>query len=407
MTDFVKRIFQTTDRTSRWIIWTIGFMAFLDVYAMQSVLPLVMKDLLVSPVEAGETVGATVLAIALVAPFIGMLSDVIGRKGLICTSLFALSVPTALIPLSHSLQTLLILRFTQGLAVPGIVVVIIAYIGEEFGSTGVARMTSTYVGGTVMGGFMGRFITGHAGHWFGWRGAFFLLAGINLLGTVIVYLGLPESRHFAPNKDVGASLRVLKQHLKNPGLLAVCGMGFCVLFSLVGAFTYVNLHLSMAPFNLSTAGLANIFCVYLLGVVATPLAGRYIARYGFLRSVLVSLFVSSMGLVTTLLPSLTAVVAGLAVCACGVFICQSATIGHLAVSVTEGRSLATGIYYMAYYAGGASGSLIAGIAYEANAWLGSVLAIVLFQLIAAGIAWFFLRPAGVFTPAQQPNAYWD
>ena len=87
-----------------------------------------------------------------------------------------------------------------------------------------------------------------------------------------------------------------------------------------------------------------------------------------------------------MLPFLLAVIAGLAVCSSAVFICQSATISHIADNVTEGRSLATGIYYFSYYAGGAAGSWVAGLAFEGWSWPGSVLSIILFQVLAATIA---------------------
>lgn len=63
----------------RLIVWLVGFFAFLNVYSMQSVLPLVMQDFHASPVQAGFTVGATVLAISIVSPFMGMLSDALAR----------------------------------------------------------------------------------------------------------------------------------------------------------------------------------------------------------------------------------------------------------------------------------------------------------------------------------------
>jgi predicted MFS family arabinose efflux permease len=358
---------------------------------MQAVLPLVMREFDATPLQAGATVGATVLAIALVSPFMGMLSDALGRKRMVCTSLFALTLPTALIALAPDLHAIVVLRFLQGLAVPGIVVVLIAYLSEEFSQGGVARMTSSYVGGTVMGGFCGRFITGHLSDLAGWRWAFVVLAALNLLGALWVLRALPPSRHFVAKRDFRGALQTLGRHLRNRRLLAICALGFCVLFSLVGSFTYVNLHLAQPPFSLSSAGLANVFGVYLLGVVITPMAGRVIVRHGFLSAVLSTLALSACGLLLTLLPSLPAVIAGLALSSCGVFICQSATISHIADNVTEGRSLATGIYYLSYYAGGAAASAIAGLAFEHWDWGGSVLSILLFQLLGATIAWAFLR----------------
>lgn len=107
-----------------------------------------------------------------------------------------------------------------------------------------------------------------------------------LVGTLLVWWRLPASRHFVANRSVQGALDMLWRHLHNWRLMASCAVGFCVLFSLVGAFTYVNLYLAAAPFNLSTAGLANMFAVYLVGVLVTPLAGRHIEQLGFMKALL-------------------------------------------------------------------------------------------------------------------------
>lgn len=167
--------------------------------------------------------------------------------------------------------------------------------------------------------------------------------------------------------------------------MASCAVGFCVLFSLVGTFTYVNLHLAAAPFNLSAAGLANVFAVYLVGVLVTPLAGRYFGHFGLMRTMLWSLAISASGLLLTLLAWLPTVVIGLTVCSCGVFLCQSATISAISRTVVQGRSLATGLYYMSYYAGGAAGTWGAGMAFERWGWSGSVAVIALVQAAAAAM----------------------
>jgi predicted MFS family arabinose efflux permease len=371
-------------QASQPIVWLIGFFAFLNVYSIQSVLPLVMQDFQATALQAGMTVGATVLAVGLVSPVMGMLSDAFGRRNILCWSMFAMTLPTALIPVSQSLDTLIALRFLQGLAVPGIVVVLIAYIAEEFrNGGGVARMTATYVGGTFLGGFRGRFITGHWAEFLGWRGAFVSLAIMNLIGALLVLWLLPASRYFVPNRNVSGVLATLGRHLRHKRLMAACAVGFCVLFSLVGAFTYVNFYLASEPFNLSASGLANVFAVYLVGVLVTPLAGRYTERLGYMKSLLWALAFSAGGLLLTLAPSLSLVVVGLTVCSSGIFLCQSATISAISKNVTEGRSLATGIYYMSYYAGGAVGTWGAGVAFEGWGWPGSVATIASVQALAA------------------------
>ncbi len=372
---------------SRTVAWLCAFFAFLNIYSMQPVLPLVMRDFGATPVQAGVTVGATILALALMSPFIGMLSDATGRKSVVFLSLLGLCVPTALIPFAESLQWLIALRFLQGLFIPGIVVVLLAYIGEEFEGEAIPRLSSVFMSGAVMGGFCGRFITGHIGHYFGWRGAFVALTLLNALGAAIVGFGVPASRRFIANRNVGAALRILGRHLRNVRLLTACAVGFCVLFSLVGTFTYAMMLLAFPPFNLSVAALANIFCVYLVGVFITPLSGRFIAKVGFRAALLLALAISSSGLGLTLIPSIPAIIAGLTICSSAVFICQAATISAIADQVKEGRSLASGLYYMSYYGGGAAGAWVAGLAFEAHGWSGTVGAMILAQGLAAAAAW--------------------
>lgn len=367
-------------------VFLIGLFAFLQVYSVQAVLPFLMRDLQATAVEAGLSVGATVMGVALMSPFMGMLSDAVGRKGLIVGSLFFLALPTALLAGVQSVEAMLLLRFLQGLAVPGITVVLIAYIGEEFETQEMTRLMSLYVAGTVLGGFLGRFLLGHLNEVMGWRHAFYVMALLTLAGALFVWRQLPASRRFVPEPDVRAALGTLAAHLGNRDVVAACLLGACVLCSLVGCFTYVNLHLAGEPYRLDSGGLANIFAVYLIGMVITPLSARLIARLGNRRAVMAAIGLSMAGMLATLLAPLYAVVAALALMSSGVFITQAATISYIAANVKEGRSLASGLYYMAYYSGGTFGSWVCGLAYAAEGWRGVVWLLTGVQLLALAVA---------------------
>ncbi|MDO5652784.1 MAG: MFS transporter [Brachymonas sp.] len=372
----------------------IGAFAFLQVYSVQAILPLLLRDLQATVVQGGHIVGATVLAVAFMSPFMGMLSDAVGRKGIIVASVFFMGLATAAMCMAGSIRQMVLLRFLQGLAVPGISVVLIAYLGEEFRGHRMARVMSFYVAGTVLGGFSGRFLLGHLSVWTPWRQAFLLLALPNLLGAVLVWRVLPASRNFTPNPNAHASLQMLAQHLRNRSVLAACALGFFVLFSLVGCFTYVNLHLAAPPYQLNTAQLGNIFAVYLLGVVITPLAGRLLPRLGFRNTMLLALAMSMCGLLLSLQPGVPGIVVALAIMSSGVFITQSATISFIAYKVEKGRSLASGLYYMTYYSGGFIGAWLCGIAYTHGHWPATVIALVTAQAVGVMIAWVWMPRRG-------------
>ena len=278
-----------------------GACTFLNVYCTQPLLPLFQRLFHASEIEVSMTVGAITLAVALMAPVTGMIAETIGRKKVIVPALFALAVPTLLAATSQSLHALIFWRFAQGLFVPGVIAVMMAYINEEFAGR-VGTVMSAYVAGTVFGGFLGRFLVGIiAAHW-NWRAAFVTLGILDLLGALAVRQWLPLAVHFVPAKHVFKSARDTWGHLRNPRLLAICGLGFTVLFSLVGVFTYVNFYLAQPPFNLTPAELGSIFFVYLLGCVVTPLAGRFLDRHGFRRTMLLSLGMCLGGLLLTLAP---------------------------------------------------------------------------------------------------------
>jgi len=337
-----------------------GACTFLNVYCTQPLLPLFMRIFRASEVQVSLTVGAVTLSVALAAPFVGLMAESMGRKKVIVPALFGMGVVTLLTATANSLHGLIFWRFLQGLFVPGVIAVIIAYINEEF-SERAGMVMSAYVAGTVFGGFLGRFLTGLMAAHGDWRMAFAVLGVLDLLGALAVRAWLPLATHFVPAKHVIKSFGDTWGHLQNVRLLAVCGMGFTVLFSLVGVFTYVNFHLAGAPFNLSPAALGSIFFVYLLGCVVTPLAGRFLDRHGFRRTALLSVSMSLAGLFLTLVPSLPVVIGGLALFSSGIFISQSAAT-VLTGRVAQGaRSAAAGLYVTFYYAGGS-------VAAVATAW---------------------------------------
>lgn len=367
-------------------IGLIGMFAFLQVYSIQAILPVLMMDFTATEVQAGMIVGATILAIAIMSPFLGMLSDAVGRKSFIVGALLFLAIPTALIAQSPNIGWMGMWRFMQGLSVPGITVVTIAYIGEEFEGRALTELMSFYVSGSVLGGFMGRFLLGHLHELIGWRAGYYVMAGMTLIGALWVVKMLPASRHFVANPNFRSAMQTLGEHLVNRYVVTSCLLGACVLFSLVGCFTFINLHLADTPYELSTGALANIFAVYLIGVVITPLSTTLLRRFGSARTVRVAVIISMLGVLLTLVTPLWGIVLGLAIMSSGVFITQAATISYIAVNVKKGRSLASGLYYMGYYAGGTMGAWLCGIAYARGQWSLTVWLLLFVQVLALLVA---------------------
>jgi len=367
-------------------LFITGFGTFVNLYITQPLLPEFRQTFHASELMVSLTVSGPILAVAFAAPLLGLIADTLGRKRVIVVAMVCLAIPTALAALSQNLWQFIAWRFVQGFFIPGIIPVAIAYINEESPRESIGMTMSTYVTGTVVGGFAGRFLAGVISAHFDWRTAFVVLGGATFAAAVATWLLLPRSTKFVRQNNAADSLRSLRRHVRNPRLLATYAVGFNVLFCLVAAFTYVNFYLADQPFHLGPAALGSIFAVYLIGAVITPVAGAVLDRIGYRRSLMGASLMIASGMLLTLVQSLPVIIAGLAIASSGVFACQSASSSHIGKVAGEALSSAAGLYVSLYYLGGCIGSIVPGFFWDHAGWTGCVGLILLMQILTSYIA---------------------
>ncbi len=302
------------------------------------------------------------------------------------------SVPMTGAALAADVPALIAWRFLQGLLLPPIFAVIIAYIGDEWPPAQVANAAGIYFAGSSLGGLCGRFIPGLVSDLVGWRSAFLALAGLSFAGAVIVALLLPSEIKFVRSRGLVASSKQLVRHIGNFQLLSTYGIGFGVLFNYIAVFTYISFHLAAPPFNFSSTLLGAIFVTYLIGTLLAPVTGRIVARLGRGACLLVAIATWAFGSLLTLVPSVAAIVAGLTVCAgCGM-VCQTVATSYVTTIAKEGRSSAVGLYVTSFYVGGSMGAFLPGLAWNYGGWPACV-AMVIAMLVgmAAIAAWAYAR----------------
>jgi MFS transporter, YNFM family, putative membrane transport protein len=370
-----------------------GGSAFLDMYATQPLLPGLRVTFHADEAAVGATISALTFACALAAPFVGSLADAIGRKRVIVGAIVGLALVTFAAATATSLQSLIAWRFVQGLFMPAVFAVTVAYIAEEFPQQTVGRAIAAYVTGNVFGGFLGRYVAALVASRWDWQAAFVVLGFLNLTGGAIVLLTLPRAQRFVRQSSTRGALRAAGAFLRNPALLATYFVGGSVLFSITAAFTFATYYLAEPPFNLGTVALGNIFFVYLVGVAVTPVAGRLIDRLGPRSTALIAVGASACGVLLTLVPSVPFVVAGLAVMSTGVFAAQASSQAHIGMVVAERRSIAAALYLTVYYLLGGLGAVLPAAVWSRGGWPATVALIVAVQLgsgLMAAIWW--VRP---------------
>jgi MFS transporter, YNFM family, putative membrane transport protein len=371
--------------TRSFAVATAGFAAFVNLYAPQALLPELSREFAVGPGEISWLMTAGTGAIALTAPFTGAVADVVGRKRLIAGAMFAIVVPMLIMTTAGSVPQLTFWRFIQGMLVPPIFTVAVAYIGDEWPPADVARVAGIYMSGASVGGFSGRFIPGVLTDLIGWRLAFAVVALLTLAAAIIVGLLLTPERRFVASGGLVSSLRQMVRHLGNLRLLATYAIGFGVLFNFIATFTYVNFHLAAPPYSFSSTLLGALFLTYLVSAPLVPWVGRAIAVFGRRPFVLGMIALWLVGALLLLAPPVSVILVGLTLCAVCGMLCQTVSTGYVTMTAAEGRSSAVGLYASIYYVGGSAGAFITGLAWDAAGWNGCVATIVAMLALMAVI----------------------
>lgn len=136
----------------------------------------------------------------------------------------------------------------------------------------------------------------------------------------------------------------------------------------MGTFTYANFYLANPPYHLNSQQLGSVFFVYLLGLIVTPLSGRWLDHYGIRLTSFIAVCFTSAGLLLTLLHSLPVIIVGLALASSGVFIYQAVGTVQTGIVAARARSSAAGLYVTFYYIGGGLGATVTGWAWVSGGW---------------------------------------
>lgn len=370
-------------------VFLCGVLAFTDLYATQPILPLLCARFHATEAQAGWTISATTFGVALSASLLGLFAERIDRKRMIIACVLLLTVPTFLTATSHGLVAMSLWRFLQGMILPGVFTITIAYITEEWPPHQIPRVMSRYVAGTVAGGFVGRALTGELAEHFNWQTPFLVLGCTGVMGAFLLMkiLPAPQARNvLAPVQGHRSPLAPYLENIKNPKLLATFGIGFMMLFTLVSMFTYITFVLAAPPHHLSPSSISYLFSVYIFGLVATILVGKHLVRVGLRAGMLFAMSVSMIGVLLTWLPSLMAISAGLALTSCGVFIAQTCANSYIRdVAAPGGRVSAVGLYITCYYIGGTAGGVFPSVVWHRAGWPGCVCLVLALLSLAMAI----------------------
>src|SRR5580704_9453223 len=273
-------------------LFAAGLATFALLYTPQPLLPQLSRAFHAGPAAASLAMSAGTAALALAVIPVSSLSEVLGRRAVMITSVLAAAVLGLLAPLAPSLPALVAVRVLEGFALAGVPAAAMAYLAEEVAGSYLGRAMGLYIAGNAIGG-----LGGHGG----WRVA---LAGVGALalGCAVAFAAvLPRQRFFTPAKPrLRVLARTLAGNLADSGLLRLYLIGFALMGAFVTVYNYLTFRLSEPPFGLPASVIGALFTVYLAGTWSSTTAGRLADRAGRYAVLAAGVAVAIAGLALTL-----------------------------------------------------------------------------------------------------------
>lgn len=378
-----------------------GFATFALLYGVQPLLPLYVVQFRLTAAQSSLAVSMATGVMAITFIPAGILSDRVGRIPVMTASLFGASLLTLLSTMLPGWPTFLVMRALTGVALAGLPGVAMAYVAEEVDAASAGSAMGLYIGGSAMGGMLGRFAATLVADLFNWRLAIGVLGILGLIAAVAFHRGVPQARGFRPTRYTPRSLVDATRRLLRDGALPwLYAEGFLLMGIFVTIYNYVGFHLQAPPYSLSQAAVGAVFLVYIVGSIASAWFGGLAGRVGRRKVFWIPIVALGVGIALTLAEPLAVIIAGIVVVTIGFFAGHSTASAWVGRRASRDRAHGSSLYLLFYYLGSSFLGSAGGLAWSWGGWPAVAWFTILLSVIAFAIA---VRLVGV-PPIQAAEA---
>jgi MFS transporter, YNFM family, putative membrane transport protein len=362
-----------------------GLSTFALLYSVQSLLPVFAREFHVSAAESSLVVSLATGALALMLLIASVVSDRIGRREMMVTSLFAGSILTILSAALPGWHALLVTRFLTGIALSGIPAIAMTYLAEEVDAKTIGGTMGLYIAGAAIGGMIGRIGSSVIADWLGWRIAVGSVGSLCLIGAFVFRWAAPVSRSFVPRRhDLASFLASIHILRRDAGLPWLYCEGFLLMGAFITIYNYVSFRLLAPPYSLSQSAVGAIFLFYIVGSFVSTWYGRLAGRLGRRRVFWIPILIFLIGVGMTAAAPLILIVAGVGVATAGYFGAHSVASSWVGRRGHAAPAQAAAFYSFFMYVGSSVLGSAGGVAWSHAKWPGvAVFTMVLLALALA------------------------
>lgn len=289
----VVRVSKTTRhyRTILPIVFAVTYIGIMVNSLIAPVIPTIATDLGLSDLQAASIPAAATLPGIVVAPLVGMLADLRGRRVVIAACLAVFGVAGGMVVFSQNYPELLAARVVQGLGAVGLINLSVVMISDHFEGAARAKWIGinavVLTAGLALNPLIGGFLAGA-----GWRSVFipYWLA----LVVAVFVLRLPPDRPRRPT-PAGVYLRGVFCQARQPQVMVLCLSGLVAFILVFGVTLAAFPFLLDREFDYSPPRIAIFLTVAgVLAGIGSLLSGRLSIRLDL--SSLVAVGIGMLGL---------------------------------------------------------------------------------------------------------------
>lgn len=362
----------TKPKSSTYLLGIIYFTTIITIcslYAAQPIQPVFQEEFGLSRLQALLFTTLMMFPLGIAPLFYGFLLETFSAKVLVRGAVLALGLMEIIFACSGSYFSLLLIRAIQGLTIPAILTSLVSYISFTSDRENVQHSVATYIAATIVGGFVGRFLSGLSTELFGWRYFFVFLGGLLILSFFLL-------RVLEKNPKMEYARPELKKVL---GLLRD-GKFFWLYIGIFSIFFVFSAMMNFLPFELKQinptsgeAGIGLLYLGYAMGIFVSLNSRRIIKMFGNeTDAVRAGVIIFFVGTAIFIVEDYRVMFGAMFVFCTGLFMAHSLLSGFVNKMAMENKAIANGVYISFYYMGGTFGSFVPGYFFNNYGWNGFI-----------------------------------
>jgi YNFM family putative membrane transporter len=369
------------------ILYICTILVLCTLYAAQPIQPLFKSEFALNNFQAAVFTTVIMFPLGISPILYGYILESFSAKQMLGASLLFLGALEIVFSFSNTYMLLIGIRAVQGFLIPAALTSLISYISTTATVSTVQKALGNYVAVTIIGGFLGRLLSGLSADAFGWRPFFFIL-GICLIIMFALLMKVDADAKIGFSKPTVSQIaKVIKQR---HNFLIYAGI-FSVFFVFQGLLNFLPFELKSINAALGDGKVGLMYAGYIMGIITAFNITRIVRFIGSeTKAIIFGMLIFLLGLQLFNITSFKLMFFSMFIFCLGMFMVHTIAAGLVNKLAKEYKGITNGLYLSSYYAGGTLGTFIPGFFFQHFGW--HIFLIFLGMVLLTGLTfWWMLK----------------